>query len=166
MAGRLLIATTNEIALVAATQKTVLQLRVPSASQKTPIEVLEWGVYFDGVSVTAEPIVVNLVTQDNDGSGTAITFNGGRYQQANLDHTGTPVTPNTTAHEDFSTQPTGTYHILDAVEVHPQQGYEKIYPLGQERRIPPGTTTNRHRIAIACTAPANVNVRAKLVFVE
>ena len=44
--------------------------------------------------------------------------------------------------------------VVDLVEVRPQQGYAKIYPLGQECVV-----TGGGWIGIQIKAPANVNVR-------
>jgi hypothetical protein len=47
--------------------------------------------------------------------------------------------------------------IVDEWNIHPQTGIDKLYPYGQERYVIGGG-----RLAIKCTAPAVVNVIAKL----
>jgi hypothetical protein len=66
----------------------------------------------------------------------------------------------TTASHTATAEPTAG-DVLDAIEVHPQSGYEKIFPLGDEIIVPGGG-----RVGIECTAPAGVNVRAKIAFEE
>ena len=66
----------------------------------------------------------------------------------------------TTAQHSAVAEPTAG-SVLDITEVHPQTGYEFAYPMGQEPIMGGGG-----RIGIECTAPATVNVRAKIVFEE
>jgi hypothetical protein len=68
--------------------------------------------------------------------------------------------PQTIAQYDASAEPTAS-DILDVVEVHPQTGYEMIYPLFQEPVIQGGG-----RVGIECQASAAVNVRAKITAEE
>jgi hypothetical protein len=148
MAGILCVAQTSEVALAAATVKTVLQVVAP-ANQR--LKIKEWGVSFDGVSVTGEPVQVELLRQTTAGTMTALTpvklVAGSETVQATAQHTATA-------------EPTAG-DILDSQEVHPQGGYGKIFPFNQEIEVPGGG-----RLGIRCTAPAIVNVRAKIVFEE
>ena len=57
-------------------------------------------------------------------------------------------------------EPTST-DVVELKEVHPQSGYEKIYPQGGEVILDGGT-----RLGIECTAQAAVNVSAEMVFEE
>ena len=138
-----------EEALAAATAETVIQL-VAAANHR--VKVLRWGVFFDGTSVTAEPVQVRLVRQTDAGTASALT-------PVKLDDS-LAETLQTTAQQDFTAEPTAG-DVVDVVEVHPQSGYEVIYPLGQEVIIGGGD-----RLGIECTAPDAVNVRAKIVFEE
>lgn len=140
---------TEEVALSAATLKTVLQL-VAAANHR--VKILRWGVYFDGVSVVAAPVEVEVTRQTTAGTMTSLT-------PVKLDDS-IAETLQTTAQHTATAEPTPG-DIIDAVEVHPQQGYEIIYPLGQEPIIGGGD-----RVGWAITAPATVNVRVKAVFEE
>lgn len=148
MAGLVAIAQTAEIALSAATAKTVLQI---TAAANHRVKIKGWGVYFDGTSTTAEPVQVRLLRQTTAGTMSSLT----------------PVTRGTesetiqTAASHTATAEPMAGNVLDICEVHPQQGYEVIFPLGDEIQIPGGG-----RVGIECTAPAGVNVRAKLIFEE
>lgn len=148
MAGILCVAQTSEVALTAATVKTVVQVVAP-ANQRQKIK--GYGVSFDGTSVTAEPVQVELLRQTTAGTMTALTpvklVAGSETVQSTAQHTATA-------------EPTAG-DILDSIEVHPQGGYEKILPFNQEIENPGGG-----RIGIRCTAPAGVNVRAKIIFEE
>lgn len=148
MADIIGVANTAEIALTAATAKTVLQV-VAAANHK--IKILEWGVYFDGTSVTAEPVQIRLLRQTTAGTMTALTP---------VKRSSDSETLQTTAQHTATAEPTAG-DVLEVKEVHPQSGYEKIFPMGQEIKVPGGG-----RIGIECTAPAAVNVRAQIVFEE
>src|SRR4051812_36005515 len=63
-------ACTAEIALSAATARTVLQL---VAATNHRVKILSWGVYFDGISATAEPVQVRLLRQTTAGTMSALT---------------------------------------------------------------------------------------------
>jgi hypothetical protein len=142
MADNLFFAQSAEVALMAGVPKTVLQVAAP-ANQK--VKVLEWGVFFDGTVVTAEPCEIVLVRQSTAGTMTPVT-------PAKVDESDSQAIQSTVA-ANASAEP-ALGEIVDMVEVHPQQGYAKIYPLGQERVV-----TGGGRIAIQIKAPANVNVR-------
>lgn len=141
-------AVTAEVALTAATAKTVLQVKAPTNHR---VKILGWGVFFDGVSSTAEPVVVRLLRQTTTGTMSALT--PGQV---------VPVAESilTTAAHTATVEPTaGT--VIESLEVHPQQGYEKMYSQGQEPVIGGGGY-----VGIECTAPAGVNVIAKILFEE
>jgi hypothetical protein len=137
------------VALSAATAKTVIQL---VAATNHRVKVLRWGVFFDGVSVSAEPVQVRLLRQTTAGTMSSLT-------PVKLDDS-LAETLQTTSQHTATAEPTAG-DVVDVVEVHPQSGYEIIYPLGQEVIIGGGD-----RLGIECTAPAGVNVRAKIVFEE
>ncbi len=143
------IAQTAEVALTAATAKTVVQIK---AAANHRVAVLGWGVFFDGTSVTAEPVQVRLIRQSTAGTMSALT-------PVALDGD-IALTLQTTAQHTATAEPTAG-NVVDVIECHPQQGYEMIYPLGQEVIL-----TGGGYVGIECTAPATVNVRAKLRFEE
>lgn len=156
MANLKFVAQTAEQALVAATPLSVIQVIAP-ADQR--VKILGWGVFFDGVSTIAEPVQVRL------GGGTAAgTFtNALGAIDANGSKTcidGSVETIQSVAKEPATAEPTYTI-VYDVAEVHPQSGYEIKYPIGQEPVILGGAFA-----AIECTAPAIVNVRAKLICEE
>ena len=148
MAGITAIAQSSEIALTAATAKTVLQV-VAAANHK--IKILRWGVFFDGTSATAEPVQVRLLRQTDAGTTSALTP---------TKQTTDSETLQTTARHTATAEPTGS-DVLDICEVHPQSGYEVV--LTPDNYI---WAAGGGRIGIECTAPAGVNVRAKIVFEE
>jgi hypothetical protein len=139
---------TAEVALTAATTRTVLQLLAPANHR---VRVLGWGVFFDGTSSSAEPVQVRVLRQTSGGTMTGLTPVPLRpVAETILTSTFGSATGEPSAND-----------ILDMVEVHPQQGYEVKFPMGQEIII--GTLG---RLGIDCTAPAGVNVRAKFFFEE
>lgn len=130
-----------EVALVAATPKTVLTVTAPSNHRD---KLGGFGISFDGTVAGNEPVVVELMR-----------FTGGTG-------TGTTVTPTkvddsiaeaiqSTSKSNYSAEPTAG-EILDVKEIHPQTGYEKYYPFGWEKIIGGGDM-----MGIRCTAPQAVN---------
>jgi hypothetical protein len=143
------LATTDEIALSAATAKTVLQLIAPTNHR---LKLLRWKVSFDGISTTAEPVKVVLMRQTTAGTMTSLTIRKADDSIAE--------TLQATAQHTATAEPTSG-EILDAVDIHPQSGYESTYNLGQEDIVGGGD-----RVGIVCTAPAGVNVIAQIRYEE
>ena len=137
------------VALSAATAKTILQLNAP-ANQRLKLQRV--GVFFDGASTTAVPVLVRLVIATTAGTNTALTLN----KLVSTDD----ETIQSTAGENASAEPTKTT-LLDQWLVHPQMGVDITYAFGQERVVAGGG-----RVALECTAPASVNVRGKIDFEE
>lgn len=142
-------ATTAEIALTAATARTVIQL---VAASNHRVKLLAYGVYFDGTSSSAEPVQVRLLRQTTAGTMSSLTPTKRDDSIAE--------TLQTTAQHSATAEPTAG-DVLEVKEVHPQGGYEKVFPFGQEIIIGGGD-----RAGIECTAPAGVNVRAEMIFEE
>ncbi|MGL5936018.1 MAG: hypothetical protein ACRCZI_10425 [Cetobacterium sp.] len=132
---------TAEVSLSAATAKTVLQVKAP-ANQR--VKIKGWGVYFDGTSVSAEPINVKLVRQSTAGTMSAVT-------PAKCDDS-LPETVQSSASVNASVEPT-TGEVLQFRNIHPQSGYEHVYGVQDEDMIKGGGY-----VGILCDAPANVNV--------
>ena len=131
---------TSEIALTAAASKTVMRV---SASSSVGIVVLEYGVFFDGVSAVAEPVIVRLVRLSSDGTMTGLTGNlTGLIQGETVQASGAF---NATVEPGLGAQ-------LELKEIHPQSGYEKAYGFNTETYVPPSG-----RIGLVIMAPANVN---------
>lgn len=144
------ITTEAEEALAAATAETVLQLRGVTT---TKAKIIEWGVFFDGVSATEQPVRVRVIRQTTDGTASAAT-------EAEWDEDGPEAL--VTGFHSFTAEPT-VGEVLADYNVHPQAGIAMQYPLGREIVLSAATTS---RIGIECTAPAIVNVAAYLVWEE
>lgn len=143
-------ANTAEVALAAATTKTVIQIIAPTNHR---VKVMGWGVFFDGVSATAEPVQVELLRQTSAGTMSALTP---------VKTDAASETLLTTAQHTATVEPAAS-DVLDAVEVHPQAGYERICSTPGSQLFVVG---GGGRVGIRCTAPAAVNVRAKIFFEE
>lgn len=141
--------TPSEVALAAATAKTVLQLTAP-ANQR--LMVKRWGIYFDGISATAEPVVIKLIKQSTAGSG-------GTSQSPVIISAGSE-TLQATGLYGITSEPTTTA-VQDVFELHPQMGWQEFIPLDQGFPILGGT-----RLGITVTAPAIVNCMAKIIYEE
>lgn len=148
MAGILCCAQTVEVALVAATAKTVLQLVAPTNQR---LRLRRWGVFFDGISSAAEPVQVRVLRQTTAGTMSSLTP---------VKLVAGPETVQATAQHSATAEPTGG-DVLDVLEVHPQAGFDCLLPADLIIDVPGGG-----RIGIECTAPAGVNVRAKVWFEE
>lgn len=147
----------TEIALSAATVKTVLQVVTPSTQD---ITLVSWSVSFDGVSATAEPVLVSLI----ETTGTAATVTSitpGVFSDPNAPASlcvgGTSATGINSSNE----QTLSTTRILEAMEVPPTSGVVIQYPLGRE----PGVAVSKH-LRLRCLAAAAVNVCASIVWEE
>lgn len=136
-------------ALSAATAKTILQLNTP-ANQR--IKIQRVGIFFDGASTTAVPVLCRLVIATTAGTASALTLN--KLVSSDSE------TIQTTATENATVEPTKTT-LLDQWLIHPQMGIDITYAMGQEKIVVGGG-----RVALEITAPAVVNVRAKLDFEE
>lgn len=137
------------VALAAATAKTVLQLNA-AANQRLKIQRI--GIFFDGASTTAVPVVVKMLVATTAGTNTALTLN--KLVSSDSE------TIQTTAGENATAEPTKTT-LLDQWFIHPQMGLDLTYAFGQEKIIVGGG-----RVAIEITAPAVVNERVKIDFEE
>lgn len=140
---------TAAVALVAATEKTLIQVNCPAQQR---IKVQRIGVFFDGASTTAVPVLVKLILTTTAGTNTALTLN----KQVSSDS----ETIQSTAGENASAEGTNST-LLDQWLVHPQMGIDITYAFGQEKVVVGGG-----RVAIKVTAPAIVNARCKIDFEE
>jgi hypothetical protein len=145
------LAQTSEVALTGGVERTVLMICAP-ANQR--VRLLGWGVFFDGIYVTAQPVEVTLYKVSVDGTLTPVTVTKTR-PAADV------PTPNTTAKGAATGADPTVSEVVDILEVHPQAGYEVKYPLGQEIVLAGG-----EKLAIKCLAAETVNVRAKMHFEE
>lgn len=139
----------TEVALAAATAKSVLQVL---AATNIPLKVVAWGIYFDGVSVTGEPVNVQWRRATTTGTGTAVT-----ERKHDPDQSGTPQGAGL---KNLTAQGTLDY-LFESREVHPQMGFELWYPLGREIPVPSGG-----RLELQATAPAAVNCQAWMLCEE
>lgn len=143
--------TTADVALTAATKKTILAV---IAGSNALIRIVEFGVSFDGTSATAEPVTVELegCTQATAGTSTS---------QTPVQMRGPTRTVQASGARNYTAQPT-TLTAWKRWLVHPQTGIEMQYPLGRE----PEQITTADAIDLSCTAPATVNAQGYIEFEE
>jgi len=135
------------VALSAAAEKTAIQVNAPT-NQRVRIQAV--GAFFDGASTTAIPVRVKLIGVSTAGTSTALTLN----KKISTDS----ETLQSSAGENFTAEGTNiATGILDEWYIHPQMGIDKTYAFAQERMV-----VGAGRVALKCTAPAVVNVIAKL----
>lgn len=143
--------TAGDIALTAATAKTILS--VINAANSL-IRLVEIGVSFDGVSGTAEPVTVELCSSTQATAGT-------NTSQAPVQCRGPTRTGQASGARNYTAEPT-VLTVLKRWLVHPQTGMVIQFPLGRE----PEQVTTADALCIRCTAPAAVNVQGYLEFEE
>lgn len=135
---------TAEIALAAATAKTVLGLKIPANRRA---KLTAWGIYFDGIAVTAAPVVVELHRDTNATAHTGTDLTEVKYD-ADVGASIAVVAKHTVT---ANTTDGGT---IQALEVHPQAGYEKSYVPGREIWFGSSAQEGLYWVA---TAPSAVN---------
>ncbi len=141
MAGVGFYMTVAEIALSAATAKTIIEVTA-GASHRARIDHI--GFFFDGTAVTNEPVVVELIRIGTGGTGTAgapVLLDPDMSETLQVDFV-----------SNLSVEPTGIT-VLKTWNIHPQSGYEVILPLTRPIWLP-----GSDLIGIRCTAPDAVNV--------
>ena len=141
MSGLRWTVTTSEIACPAGAPKTILQIMTPSSHHR--IVGLGWGIYFDSTSVQAQPAQVRLLRQTSIGTMSGIT--------PVLDDAALPETIQSSAAVNASAEPTAG-SLIKRIEVHPQTGYEFLWPIGREQPIRGG-----ERVGLEITAVDTVN---------
>ncbi len=142
------IVSSTEQALAAATAETVIQLVAPANHL---LKLKGWSISFDGVVVTAEPIIVELYRQTSAGTSSALTPLKVNDSLAE--------TLQATARDKFTAEPT-LGDLMDVFEVHPQQGWKEV-DADYLYMIAGGA-----RLGIRATAPAAVNCKSWMKYEE
>ena len=145
MAARYTVESNGDIALVAATAKSVLNF-INAATAL--LRLVEIGVSFDGQTVGNEPVVVEICssTQGTAGTSTAHT----------VAQSGGPTrTMQATARRNYTAEPT-VLTVLKRWLVHPQTGLVLQFPLGREIE----QVTTADGLVMRITAPDAVNCQA------
>jgi hypothetical protein len=143
--------TTGDVALSAATAKTILSV---ICAANAPLRITELGVSFDGVSGAAEPVTVELCSSTQATAGTSTS-------QTPVQCRGPTRTVQAGGARNYSAEPT-VLTVIRRWLVHPQTGLVLQFPLGRE----PEQVVTADALCIRCTAPAAVNAQAYLEFEE
>lgn len=142
----------GDIALTAATAKTVLS--VINAANSL-IRITELCASFDGTTLTAEPVTVELCSSTQAGAGTSTSHTIAQCR-------GPTRTVQATAARNYTAEPT-VLTVLKRWLVHPAGlSFVIQFPLGRE----PEQVTTADALALRCTAPANVNFQGYMEFEE
>lgn len=138
-----------DVALVAATAKTILGVKAGAAFA---VDLIQFGIGFDGVAAGNEPVLVELVysTWATNAPGTAST------SVTPVQEYGRVIAHGVTAAKAWTTEPT-VLTVLDEFLVHPQSGWREFQPFGQGWDCAPS-----EGLALRCTAPNAVNCRASI----
>lgn len=151
MAAGYTVETTTDVALSAATAKTILS--VINAANSL-IRLCEFSVSFDGTSGTAEPVTVELCSSTQATAGTSTS-------QTPVQIRGPTRTVQASGARNYTAEPT-VLTVLKRWLVHPQTGLVIQFPLGRE----PEQVTTADALCIRCTAPATVNAQGYIEFEE
>ncbi len=152
MAGLVCSATSGEVALVAATAKTVLQIKAPTNQRVTMKKLVITGKQAAGG--TDAPVLVRLTRSTaNFGTGTGVT-------PIKLDP-GMGETVQSTSAKNFTVEPTSPTDALMSFEVQPQSGIIEPYGFGAEPKIPGGQSLN-----IELTSAATPTLTVTAIFEE
>jgi hypothetical protein len=145
MAGRRFWVSTEltEVALVAATIKTVVEVTAPA---NVALLLHGYAVSFDGIVVTDAAAEISLARKSVAGTGTAAT-----ERDQDEDHSGTIQA---SGRVNMTAEGTITYDT-DPNNVHPQGGYEVKFP--EPIKIEPGGI-----LGLRVNSPTAVNCHAKL----
>lgn len=145
MPARYTVETNGDIALSAATAKTILNWISGSNALS---RVVELSVSFDGTSATAEPVTVELCSSTQATAGTSTSHT--------IAQSGGPTrTAQGTAQRNYTAEPT-VLTVLKRWLVRPDGGILLVqFPLGRE----PEQITTADGLCLRCTAPATVNVQ-------
>lgn len=154
MAARYQVDTNGDIALVAATAKTIMN--VINAANSL-IRLIEFSVSFDGVTASAEPVEVELGLSTQAGAGSGSTSH-------TILQTGGPLrTVQATAQRDYATTEPTVITILKRWRVRADGGLLVVqFPLGRE----PEQTATADGLLLRLTAAAAVNVYGYMEFEE
>lgn len=133
--------TEGDVALVAATAKTVLQIVAPTNICEA---LLSYCITFKGVSPTETPILVELVHQSTAGTSSAGTP---RKDSAR------PETLQVTSRITFTVEPI-TDFVMREYLFHPQGGFERAIDWGQV------ACEGGARIGLRVTSPQTATCRA------
>ena len=152
-------ATAGASALAGSTAKTVVLLLAASANQ---MAITEIGVSFDGVTASAVPVLVELVSGTAGGAGTPrATLASGKQLR------GWPAQASaTTCGDTYSAEPT-TQLVNRKWLVSPNGGlFVEQFPLGREPTGIITAATDAKTWSLRLTAPAAVNCHAYIEFEE
>lgn len=139
----------SAVALSAATAKTVVELATGATIDNTLISL---DVSFNGVTSTAVPVLVEVITTAATGTGTAATPNRVGPNQGR---------PSLTTAKTNLTVEGSTPVVVWSWYVPPTSGFSYLWPLGRELSMGPSKF-----LGIRCTAPAAVSAAVTLAFEE
>ena len=152
MANILAHAGTTEVSLSASSTKTVLQLATAANHR---VKVTGFSIFFKGTGVTDLPILVQIMRQTD--SGTMTSTPPKKNNSSDTETIQTSATSNAT----FEPTPGD---ILYRAEVHPQSGWQVIFPFAQEIIV-----KGSERLGLVCTlgvTPTTINCTAQFDFEE
>lgn len=156
MAGAIWVAnTTAEALLASSSDKCLIRLIAPSSFS---VKIKEWGVFFDGISATAEPVVVRLCCCDTSyGEYTAHTPSR---------RSGRPAACQSVVQTINTSSGPTIFNVLATREIHPQSGYQEKFSYGDEIIISGVTTAAGGVVGLFVNSPTSVNAMGEIVFEE
>jgi len=147
MANNQFVLESGSVACTVGSAKTIVQAVAPANIR---VKLLGFGVAFDGILTTGQPVGVRVLRQTTAGTMSALTP---------VNTNSVSETIQTTAQYNATAEPTAG-NVLYNGQIHPQQALLWQYPYGAEYIIPGGG-----RVGIECNVVAGqsaVNVRAHM----
>lgn len=152
MAARYTVESNGDIALVAATAKTIV---AAVAAANSMVRAVEVSMSFDGVTASNEPVTVELGEHDGSTTGTRTTHTP-------LQTGGPTRTVQATAFRNYTVEPT-VISVMKRFLVRPDGGLLIMqFPLGREFEQIAGSQS----ILLRNTAPEVVNCQGYIEFEE
>lgn len=148
---RFSVATEGEIAIAAATAKTVLQILAPTNQD---VAIKGFALSFDGTSGSAEPGSYEFVVQTS--AGTSLTTATGRHDDNRLVSAAPIQTTSLKGAVGAQTEPSDSGVVTRDGHIHPQTGAEWRYWFDEEVVVARAT-----RLGLRITQPSACNARAR-----
>lgn len=153
MAGNIFVAnTTAEKLLPSSSGHILVQIFPPSS---VTVKIKEWGVFFDGVSVTAEPVLVQLaftVSSFGDWNTHVPTKRSGHMALSQC-----LIRTLNDGSSEYTTDSSGRVAMR---EVHPQSGYQEKFAFGDEPVV------HNKILSLMVQSPSSVNVIGEITYEE
>lgn len=153
MAGAIFCAaTTAETLLASSSEKCMIKI---ISTTNSAVKIKEWGIFFDGISVTQEPVKIQLAVITTD------MANWLNAAHTPVRRAGPAISARAVVQTASCSSSYNSSGYYASIEVHPQSGYQEKFSYGDEIVI-----SNGGAIGLMVNSPTTVNCMAMMVFEE